>query len=279
MERKARFRELVLGIEGLALLRQATDGDEAFLRARVDEIREFVNKPSSGGGKPLDELDPAAGYATWASIYDSLPNAFIAVEQPVVHRLVERSPAGVALDAACGTGRHTGALVARGHRAIGVDQSPEMLSVARDKVPAAEFRAGDLEKLPVDDGSVDLALCALALTHLADLRPGVRELARTLRPGGRLIISDLHPMMVLLQGQAPFVSGPGRLAFVRNHVHLTGQYLTAFADAGLVVTSCTEPLFNGQLPPSGFEEQVAEAARAAWDGIPSVVVWELEKPL
>ncbi|MEO3973682.1 class I SAM-dependent methyltransferase [Streptomyces sp. CAU 1734] len=275
-----RVRDLVLGIEGLALLRNAMEGDERFLDARVEEIRKFAAGAGEGlpdGGAAVSELDASAGYAAWSKVYDSLPSSYIEVEEPVVHALLDRGPVGTALDAACGTGRTTAALTARGYRTIGVDQSPEMLAHARRKAPAAEFREGRLEALPLEDASVDLAISTLALTHLPDLRPGIAELARVVRPGGRVIVTDMHPFVIALQGQCVFVEGGDRLAFVRNHVHLAGDYIAAFAAAGLTVRACVEPVFNGRLAPGGYEEFIADAARAAWDGLPIVVVWEAVK--
>ncbi|ANW17087.1 class I SAM-dependent methyltransferase [Streptomyces clavuligerus] len=276
-----RVRELVLGIEGLALLRTAVDADDAFVEARLAEIRKFADGAGDAGlpgeGASVAELDAAAGYASWAARYDSLPSSFLEVEEPIVHRLLDEGPVGTALDAACGTGRTTVALTARGYRAIGVDQSPEMLAHARRKAPDAEFREGRLERLPVDDASVDLAISTLALTHLPDPGPGIAELARVVRPGGRVIVTDLHPFVIALQGQCLFVHGEDRLAFVRNHVHLPGRYIEAFTSAGLSVRACHEPVFNGRLAPGGYEEFIADAARAAWEGIPIVIVWEAVK--
>ncbi|GAA2264758.1 hypothetical protein GCM10010145_43930 [Streptomyces ruber] len=281
MNGEFRVRELVLGIEGLALLRHALHGEGKFLTERVAEIREFAS--GRGGALPdegaaVREVGPRDGYAAWSAGYDSLPSAFIEVEEPVVHALLDRGPVGTALDAACGTGRQTAALTARGHRTVGVDQSPEMLAHARRNAPDAEYREGRLEELPLDDDSVDLAVCSLALTHLPDLSPPIGELARVVRPGGRVVVSDMHPFVVLLQGQCLFADGPGRLAFVRNHVHLPGRYVDAFAAAGLTVRACHEPVFNGRLAPGGYEEYVADAARAAWDGVPLVIVWEAACP-
>ncbi|MFJ2895069.1 class I SAM-dependent methyltransferase [Streptomyces sp. NPDC087218] len=275
-----RVRELVLGIEGLALLRHAVDGDEAFVRERMADIRRFVldEEKLPDGGALVSELDPAAGYASWSTVYDSLPSSYIEVEEPVVHAILDGLEPGVALDAACGTGRQTRALAARGHRVIGVDQSPQMIAKAREHTPGAEFRAGHLDRLPLDDDSVDLAVCSLAMTHLPDLVPGVAELARVVRPGGRIVVTDLHPFVIALQGQCLFVHGAEELAFVRNHVHLPSRYLEAFGRAGLRVRGCHEPLFNGRLAPGGYEEFVADAARAAWDGLPIVVVWDVEVP-
>ncbi|MFH8989351.1 class I SAM-dependent methyltransferase [Streptomyces sp. NPDC017940] len=283
MNNEFRVRELLLGIEGLALLRHAVDGDDAFLRARVADIRRFAAEERGpeelpGDGSAISELDATAGYAAWSTVYDSLPNSYIEVEEPVVASILDGVAPGVALDAACGTGRQTRALTGRGHHVIGVDQSPEMLAKARANTPEAEYRIGNLEELPLADDSVDFAVCSLAMTHLAELTAGAAELARVVRPGGRIVVTDLHPFVVALQGQCFFVNGSDDLAFIRNHVHLPGRYLEAFGQAGLRVRACHEPLFNGRLAPGGYEEFIGDAARAAWDGLPIVIVWDLEVP-
>jgi ubiquinone/menaquinone biosynthesis C-methylase UbiE len=196
-------------------------------------------------------------------------------EQPIVERAVACCAPGVALDAACGTGRHAAGLVAAGHRTLGVDRSPSMLSVARAKVPGAAFRLGELTALPVEDRSMDLAVCALALTHLPDPSGAIAELSRVVRPGGTIVLSDAHPAFVLLQGQAVFPCEDG-YAYVRNHVHLHGTYLTAFAAAELVVTGCHEEPMEADFE-TGLLAGAAEAARALWAGIPVVLVWVLRR--
>ena len=81
-------------------------------------------------------------------------------------------PLGVALDAACGTGRHAAYLAQLGHQVIGVDSSPEMLAVAREKLPDVEIHLADLNALPVADDGVDVVVCAFALTHVPRPRSG-----------------------------------------------------------------------------------------------------------
>jgi ubiquinone/menaquinone biosynthesis C-methylase UbiE len=66
-----------------------------------------------------------------------------------VKSLLDAIPAGRALDAACGTGRHTECLCARGFDTIGVDVTPEMLAIARRKAPSAKFVSGDLTWMAV----------------------------------------------------------------------------------------------------------------------------------
>lgn len=275
----ARVRELMMGVEGLALLRNAIDGDEEFLTARVAEMREIIGSADGvGSGVTLAELDAATGYAAWAATYDSKQNFILAVEEPVVESLLAPIPAGSALDAACGTGRHTGTLIRYGHEVIGVDQSPEMLAQAAAKVPQAQFRVGDLTTLPIPDASLDLVLCALALSHLPDVGQAVAEFRRVLRPRGRLIVTDVHPIMVLLAAQPIFAYKPGQLGFVRVRPHQVSDYLTAFATHDFAFISCYEPRYAGPLPPGGYEESIPDAARAAWAGIPSAIIYEMQAP-
>jgi SAM-dependent methyltransferase len=99
------------------------------------------------------------------------------------------------LDAACGPGLYAAELAGRGAEVVGFDQSPRMIELCRERVPAGEFRVHDLADpigwLP--DASVDLALCALAIEYVDDRVAALRELRRVLRPGGALVLSRQHP--------------------------------------------------------------------------------------
>ena len=121
--------------------------------------------------------------------------------------------------------------------------------MASSKIPAAQFETADLEAIPLPDGTIDLAVCSLALTHCADLGPPVRELGRVLRPGGTALISDVHPFVVILGGHAKYPRNRNETGFVRNYVHLPSDYLTAFQEAGLNVVHCIEPLHGDQKSP------------------------------
>ena len=90
----------------------------------------------------------------------------------------------------------------------------------------------------------DAALSALALSHFVDPTGPVAELARVVRPGGNVVISDLHPYMVLLGGQAVFRTEGGVPHFVASHAHLPGHMLGVFREAGLTVAACIEPTWT-----------------------------------
>ena len=179
-------------MEGIALLRAFSGAyDREFTLARFREIRELLESPDSfGAGIEARPISTRDGYDGWAPSYDEQLNQLLEIEQPFVREIVDGLPIGVALDAACGTGRHALYLASLGHTVIGVDSSPGMLARAREKVPQGEFHEADLDELPLADDSVDLVVCAIALVHLADIDSPFREFARVLRPGGHLVVSD-----------------------------------------------------------------------------------------
>lgn len=92
---------------------------------------------------------------------------------------------GPVLDLGAGTGKLTAALAASGHAVTAVDPSPEMLRVLAERVPGVEALLGTAESLPLPDASVDLVTVAQAW-HWVDRDVAIPEVARVLRPGGRL---------------------------------------------------------------------------------------------
>jgi demethylmenaquinone methyltransferase / 2-methoxy-6-polyprenyl-1,4-benzoquinol methylase len=95
-------------------------------------------------------------------------------------------PGDSVLDACCGTGDLALACAKAGGRVTGLDFSERMLARARKKSSAVEWIQGDLLVLPFPDGSFDVATVGFGVRNVADLDIGLRELARVLRPGGRL---------------------------------------------------------------------------------------------
>lgn len=271
----------LLGIEGLALLRANARRSYAQLDARVGEIGEIVAglEAAPGERRDLPAVDAAAGYAGWAASYDGEENDTVAAEEPIVRALLDQLPPGPVLDAACGTGRHTAHLAASGrHHPIGVDASEAMLARAREKLPQVDLRQGDLTALPLGDGEVGGAVCALALSHLPELGPAVAELARVLRPGGRLVISNPHPFATaILDWRAVFVDEARQRRTIPEYPHRHGDYVEAFAAAGLVVRRCVEPGLDREAATARAKGGRAEAFAEALTGVPAVIVWEAER--
>ena len=281
----------LLAMEGIALLRGfGGEHDREFSEARIAEIRRLLDTAAfSGRGITAERVDTGEGYGIWSHTYDRPGNGLYPYEEPIVHDIVGSLAPGVALDAACGTGRWTEYLAARGHRVIGVDSSPDMLDRARTRVPRAEFHEGDLHQLPLPDDHVDLVVCALALTHLPDLKPVMSEFARVLRPGGHLVISDVHHEIIALAGPPRVRTPDGRPALLPAYRHRAGDYLAAALPLGFQVRRCDEPRRREPIAPAGSPDlgrwddwpwsllgQVPEAADSAWNSTPTLVVWHFE---
>ena len=278
MTRHVRLGEYLVGVEGIALMCHLFEDDGPAAK-RIEEIRRIVcgrdDVYQLGADVPI--LDFRSGYDRWSQTYDNPGNPLIHLEQTVVWSIFETITPGMALDAACGTGRHARRLAELGNQVVGVDGSPEMLEKARASLPYAVFHEGDLTSLPLESAGFDLVVCSLALEHVADLSAGIAELSRVLRPGGRMVLSDLHPTAAGLGGVAYFQDAHGGAGVIRGFGHLHSDYLNAFQRAALVVRECLEPRFGPaeammQGPASDF---IPDAAAAAFVGVPGALIWDL----
>ena len=115
-----------------------------------------------------------------------------------LREVVGPAPIGSFLDVGTGTGRILELLADQVERGVGIDSSAAMLRVARARLEAMELRhlqvrLGDMYALAVDDVSVDLATLHLVLHYADEPAEALAEAARTLRPGGRLVVVDFAP--------------------------------------------------------------------------------------
>jgi ubiquinone/menaquinone biosynthesis C-methylase UbiE len=234
----------LLGLEGIALLRAfAGEYDRDFTMARLAEIRALLDSVEElGDGAVVEPIPTTEGYGSWAEFYDQPGNQLVDLEQPIVREILDGLPRGVALDAACGTGRHSAYLASLGHTVIGVDSSAAMLERAREKVPGGEFHEAEMHDLPFPDDHFDVAVCALALMHVPDIEPVLAELVRVLRPGGSLIISDWR--ILIGNTGIPVVKAKpdGSSGYMPTWSRRTSEYLAAALPLGLHVRRCEEPV-------------------------------------
>lgn len=278
MRRDVRLRELLVGVQGLALLRNFHDGTDELAQQRLDEVRSLLDDDQFGSDYRIAEDGLIPGYACWSEQYDEPGNPAIAMEQPAVWQLLEAGRPGTALDAACGTGRYARRLTDLGHAVTGIDISPEMLDRARKAVPAGRFIEGDLQAMPLATGYFDLVVCGLALGHVADLYAPIQEFGRVLKTGGRLIVSVLHPFLVLLGWQPSFRDSDRHRRFIREYTHLHSDYVGAFARAGLVAERCLEPrLTEAEVHNNRRAIAFPDAALAAYLNQPGILVWAAVK--
>ena len=156
-------------------------------RARLAHVREARARTAAAYFK--------ANAAEWERI-----RALHAPDKDVeaaILRLLTARPIEDLLDAGTGTGRMLELLAPHARHAIGIDVSPDMLAIARDRLmraglPGAQVRLADIYRLPFA-GGFDAVLFHQVLHYLDDPGAAVAEAARVLRPGGRLLLADFAP--------------------------------------------------------------------------------------
>jgi demethylmenaquinone methyltransferase / 2-methoxy-6-polyprenyl-1,4-benzoquinol methylase len=129
-----------------------------------------------------------------APVYDAMNRVMTAGLDQRWRRLAAREvvwPGDCVLDACCGTGDLAVEAERRGGRVVGLDFSSRMLERARKKSGAIEWVEGDALALPFPDGEFDAATVGFGVRNLSDLEGGLRELARVLRPGGKIAVLEI----------------------------------------------------------------------------------------
>ena len=130
-----------------------------------------------------------------AGVYDLMNAVMTAgMHQRWRERAVELARVGAgsrALDVATGTGDLAVALRAAGADVVGCDFSEEMLERARRKEPSVTFEWADALALPYEDDSFDAATVGFGARNFSDLGKGLREMARVVRPGGRIVVLEI----------------------------------------------------------------------------------------
>ncbi len=164
--------------------------------------------------------------------------------------------------------------VGPGGKVIGLDMTPEMIEKARANAAAAghanvEFRLGDIERMPVESGSVDLVISNCVLNLVPDKAAAFREIARVLRPGGRLAVADIvldAPLPAELQDDedayCACISGA-----VSRHDYLAGLRAAGLADVTVVSEADAAALLasdccgEGALLPRGMVTSIRVTGR------------------
>jgi demethylmenaquinone methyltransferase / 2-methoxy-6-polyprenyl-1,4-benzoquinol methylase len=130
-----------------------------------------------------------------AGVYDLMNSVMtVGMHQRWRERAVELArvaPGSRALDVATGTGDLAVALRETGAEVVGCDFSEEMLERARRKEPSVRFEWADALALPYEDDSFDAATVGFGARNFSDLSRGLREMARVVRPGGRVVVLEI----------------------------------------------------------------------------------------
>jgi len=215
----------------------------------------------------------ANDYDSFADAYSTenesnLFNAYY--ERPAMLRLAGDVSGRRVLDAGCGSGPLSAMLRAKGAVVTGVDASPAMVELARQRLGGdADLRVADLGgPLPFADAEFDDVVASLVLHYLEDWGGPLSELRRVLRPGGRLMVSVNHPCAYAIvypeadyfavteySEDYTFDGDVTWLTFWHRPLHAMTD---AFAAAGFSITTVSEPPPAPDTPPEvlppGLEE-------------------------
>jgi demethylmenaquinone methyltransferase/2-methoxy-6-polyprenyl-1,4-benzoquinol methylase len=143
----------------------------------------------------LAEPQVEAMFDRIASVYDLMNSVMTAgMHQRWRERAVDLAqvgPGAKALDVATGTGDLAIALRERGAEVVGVDFAEKMLEIARRKAPEIDFRTGNALALEFADDEFDAATVGFGARNFDDLDRGLAEMARVVKPGGRVVVLEI----------------------------------------------------------------------------------------
>jgi ubiquinone/menaquinone biosynthesis C-methylase UbiE len=204
---------------------------------------------SKSAAPPADYDSFAAAYS--ASNDNNLFNAYYA--RPEMLRLAGDVAGLEILDAGCGSGPLMEALRDRNAGVSGFDLSPAMVELARQRLgQEANVTVADLgAALAYPDNAFDLVVASLSLHYVKDWTPVLAELRRVLRPGGRLIVSIIHPTVyaivypeadyfALTQYSEDYDFGEGTVWMTYWHRPLQ-DVINTFIGSGFRIKTVTEP--------------------------------------
>jgi demethylmenaquinone methyltransferase/2-methoxy-6-polyprenyl-1,4-benzoquinol methylase len=156
---------------------------------------------STGAGNSAPSAEVRVMFDRISRVYDPMNLAISAFQEPRWRRRLVAAaglrPGGHALDVACGTGKVAADLFRAaepGGSVLGVDLSPGMVAIARDRFarrPRLEFVVGDALALPTETAAFDAATIAFGMRNLPDYRRGFEEMARSVKPGGRVLCLEI----------------------------------------------------------------------------------------
>ncbi|MEM6706159.1 MAG: metalloregulator ArsR/SmtB family transcription factor [Acidobacteriota bacterium] len=192
---------------------QRREGSKRFYRARATHlgaterrvwllVREQVSATATAGqdsarlASVLAERAESSAqfFSATADDWDEVRRDLFGSNFDHVALLGMADPHWTVADLGCGSGALSGLLAPFVENIVAVDASPQMLEGARRRLATCqnvEVRQGDLEALPIEDGSCDLATLFLVLHHVAQPSRVLAEAKRVLRPGGRLLLVDM----------------------------------------------------------------------------------------
>lgn len=212
--------------------------------------RSAADLPATPPADPL-HVSTREGYDLWSAIYDVDDNPLIALEERVALPLLGDVRGLRVADVGCGTGRHALRMASQGAEATALDFSSGMLDAARAKPGAERVRwiEHDLARpLPLPDRSFDRVVCALVFDHVADVRALMAELGRVCVADGFVLVTVMHPAMMLRGVQARFNDpATGRTTMPASVPNQLSDYVMGALRAGLRIEHLSEHAADADL--------------------------------
>lgn len=191
------------------------------------------------------KLEPHQAYQCWAAFYDSAPNALLALEERCLSPLITKWFDKDIVDLGCGTGRWLQKLESVAPRSLaGVDSSEAMLATAAAKCsPNTLLLHADCVAPPLPRDAADCVLASFVLSYVRDLNAFARETVRIARPGGTILISDMHPSARSYGWRRTFNAG-GSLFEIVTYPYTLPELVDAMIGAGCRLEEMSEPSFG-----------------------------------
>lgn len=214
----------------------------------------------------------ASLYNKWAGDYDAMPNSTIAMDEVNFPRLwADLAPSKV-LEIGCGTGRHTQKLAARGHKILAIDQSIEMMAIAKaQNLRGVEFVCGDICALNLPAAEFDFAIMSLVLEHLPNPQLVFEIIYGALKSGGAFYLSEIHPQRMQNGSGARYIDKDTHEEVrMVSFAHSKEQICNAAQSAGFRIATESEC----------FADEKFATQNQNWDkyiGKPMTIMWQFEK--
>ena len=234
---------------------------------------------SSNPGKSSAETSVAEvvptdiGYNRWAEVYDAEDNPLVLLEERQIPALISNVAGLAVADIGCGTGRHAIRFANAGAKVTALDFSEGMLERGRAKpgAQAVTFIRHDLtQRFPLENGSFDRVICCLVLDHITNLKSFFGELGRICKPEGFIVLSVMHPAMMLRGVQARFIEPvSGRRIYPQSQPNLISDYVMAAVRNHLQLEHLSEHEVDEQL-------EAASPRAAKYLGWPLLLLMRLQ---
>lgn len=237
-----------------------SDGTELFICTAGDRTLTSIYLEID---RTFEEVDTQTGYAIWAPTYDKGRNPLIEAEEGPVEKLIKDLPISSVLDVGTGTGRYAFKLAGRGVKVTAIDQSEEMLEIARQKAISkginVDFQLASIEEyLPFTANQFDFLVCALMLSHIPDLAQAARKFFDILQSKGHLLITAYHPDIIEYGWRTVFEQ-PKKMYGLPNVSRSRDEYLGTLVSTGFAILKVIDvPVRN--VPPGIFPDNVIEEA-------------------